>query len=159
MAEIIPPGDYYARPKAWQLSETKQGKPQVEVIFEITQACAHTGSKITWFGFFTDKTTKSTIKALDLMGFEGDEIEDLANQQPGDVDVILKIEHEEDDKGVMRAKVRWVNDPNYGGLVSKPMDAVAAKVFSRDLRAQLKGMERRKATKPAQAAPGDDIPF
>lgn len=152
MAEnLIPPGNYAARPVSWQLGTTKEGKPQVEVAFVITQACEHTGEPISWFGFFTDKTFETTVKALQLMGFDSDDLSTINEVGPQDVEVSLKIQHEQYE-GKTQARVRWVNDPNFGGLVSKRMDEADAKAFAKNMRAQMAALKKPKAAL-------DDTPF
>lgn len=153
MAEdLIPPGKYAARPVEWQLSKTSAGAPQVEVKFEITQACAHTGLEISWFGFFTDKTKKGTVQSLQFMGSDLD-FANFNKTSPADVEVSLKIEHDTYE-GVTRAKVRFVNDPNRGGLVSAPMDDMEALMFAKRMQAEIAALGNGK---PAQKQ--DDIPF
>jgi hypothetical protein len=157
MADIAK-GTYPARPESWQFSKTKQNKPQVEVVFMITDA-AYAGAHISWFGFLTEKTIKSTFKALTFMGFEGDDLSTLNDTKPDDVEVHLVIEVEPDLEGTPRSNVRWVNDPNAGGLVSTKLEPDEAKAYARNLRAQLIGLGAKKAA-PSKADDGsDEIPF
>lgn len=116
---LIPAGRWDAVPMSADLGETETGKEYAGVSFDIPEL----GRSITWYGYFTDKTVAGTLKSLRACGWQGDDVSDLSSiGQSPEVRVQLVIEHEPDDKGVMRAKVRWVNAP--GGLaIQKPLDA------------------------------------
>lgn len=81
MANLIPPGYYRAvavpvqtddGETYVQFGETKDGNPQVAVTFAILDG-SQQGRRSTWFGYFTEKTTKRTIESLRYCGFKGDD--------------------------------------------------------------------------------------
>ena len=55
---MIEAGTYEARPITAALGQTKGDKPCVGVEFELD-----TGAHISWFGYFTEKTTERTIES------------------------------------------------------------------------------------------------
>ena len=98
---------------ACQFGHSKEKQtPQVCVTFEILRG-PDAGQRISWMGYFTDKSTKRTLEALRICGFEGDDLDKFADQHPTN-EVQIVIEHETYD-GKARAKVAWVNDPTFGG--------------------------------------------
>lgn len=140
----------------------QKGTPQVGVCFEIT-AGPHSGDRITWIGYFTDKSEERTLGALRIAGFKGDDL-DKFNEQHPDQEVHLVIEHEESQKdGKTYAKVAWVNDPKRSGgfVMSKPMESKELRMFAARFKSKLKGIptvEGAKAErKPRSAAPAADV--
>lgn len=143
---MIPAGTYKATVLSHAISETKKGDPQAAISFSIESDGPQT---ITWYGYFTEKTTPHTIKALLACGLEG-------NNPAGPLkigkEVSIVIEHETDEEtNKLRAKVRWVN--NLGGIKNViPQDMAMAKLSS------LEGavmMARQKLNIKSD----DDIPF
>lgn len=138
-------------------SENK-GTPQVAVCFEII-AGPHSGERITWIGYFTDKSEDRTLQALRIAGFTGDDLDAFNGQHPNQ-EVHLVIDHEVNPKdGETYAKVSWVNDPKRSGgfVMSKPMEAKERRMFAARFKSKLKGIpavEGDKAVRqPRSAAP------
>lgn len=149
-------GTHAARAIAAKLGETSKGDTQVAVEFEITDL-PDGPRRITWYGFFTEKTEDRTIEALRICGWTGTDFTDM--QVGADVSLVI-----EDDtwEGKTRAKVKWVNRP--GGIaMAKPMDAAKAAAFSARMKGKLLAFDQAAGTK--QAAPSKppdapaDIPF
>lgn len=126
---LIDPGTYPAQPLEAELTETKKGDPCVVVSFEI----AH-GQRISWWGYFTDKTQRRTIESLRHCGWDGDNLGDLSSISPESPTVELVIEHEEYE-GKVRARVQWVNRLG-GGIATAPMAADKRAAFA----ARMKGL-------------------
>lgn len=148
---MLEPGHYLARgvSAALGLSPNK-GTEQVAVEFRILEP-GHEGQRITWFGYFTDKTFDDTMKSLRACGWEGDSLDDLAGIDRNDVRLVLQAEF--DDKGQKQVKVRWVN-PAGGMALKAPMNAADAASFAQRMRAKV--IAHRQAN---PAPPDKDIPF
>ena len=146
---MIEAGTYEARPITAALGQTKGDKPCVGVEFELD-----TGAHISWFGYFTEKTTERTIESLRFCGWTGQDLDDLREIGSKDkLTVQLVIEHEEYD-GKTTAKVQWVN--RGGGLrLSKPLEGQAAKAFAAQMKGavvaydQAKGIAKQATQAPA----------
>lgn len=101
---MIKPGTYTATVLNHAITSTQKGDPQAAVSF----SCAdNEGShQITWYGSFSEKARPFTIKSLLACGLKG-------NNPAGPLEigkeVSIVVEHETDDAGKTRAKVRWVN--------------------------------------------------
>lgn len=151
-------GRYIARGCAAGLGYSSNQKPQVAVDLEITQG-DHAGAHVTWYGFFTDATHERTFKALRAMGWQGDDVSNLAGIDANEVSITLKSEEYE---GKVSQKVAWIN-PLGGVVLKEPMTPEQAKAFG----AQMRGAaiaSRGGASTPAkpkpkskpQREPGDD---
>lgn len=136
---MIEAGRYKAKGVLGALGETSKGAPQVAVLVEITEG-EHAGTQLTWHGYFTQLTEDKTLEQLRVLGWSTDDLDDLKGIDANEVSIV--VEHETDDKGETRAKVRWINRP--GGLAMKQvMDATAAKKFAASMKA--KAIASRKA--------------
>jgi hypothetical protein len=155
MGTILEAGKYRAQAIEAALGETDTGKEQVAVRFRLLDA----DQEITWYGYFTDKTTESTFKALRTAGWKGQDLSDLTDLEAADApEVTLVIEHEADQQGNMRAKVRWVNGT--GGLaLKKALDPNKAKAFAARMKAQVLAFDQNAGTpKPTPKRNGSDSP-
>lgn len=143
---ILDAGKYRAQAIEAALGETDTGKEQVAVRFRLLDI---EGQEITWYGYFTDKTTESTFKALRTAGWKGQDLSDLSDLEAQDTpEVTLVIEHEADQQGNPRAKVRWVNGT--GGLaLKKALDPNRAKTFAARMKAQLVAFDQGAGTPKA----------
>lgn len=127
--ELIPEGRYLAKVTEAVLARTNNGDPQVAIGFEFT-AGELTGKLVTYYGSLSDtviskgknqgkKVAELTFEALDTCGWDGESLNagSLASCVGGEVSLV--IAHEEDQKGTMRHKVKFVNSPNAGGAAVK----------------------------------------
>lgn len=161
---------YSARAVAGDLGETKAGQPQVAINFEITEG-EQRGERAPWYGHFTDKTTESTILALRVCGWRGDDLADLSGISDNEVEIV--VEPEKDLEGNDRIKVRWVNAPG-GVALAKKLDEPKKASFAAMMRGQIVAATAKlnaegkipAASKAAPAKSGgasagadDDIPF
>lgn len=99
---------------------------------------------IGWYGYFSDKTMERTIESLRYMGWRGDDMFDLStvgDDQAEDVDIV--IEHETNDDGEVRARVRWINKPGGGIALKKPMTEAQAKAFATRMRGAVVAYDRK----------------
>jgi hypothetical protein len=149
---MISPGRYLARAVDAQLGFTQTNKEQVAVQFEIQEG-EHQGKCLTWYGFFTEKTEKITLKALRTCGWQGDDITDLSGVTSNEVSLV--VENEVDRENKTRPRIRWVNDVNGGGLgIKRGLDAGQAAALADRLRGR--SIETR-ASAPGKVDP--DCPF
>ena len=167
---MISIGTWKARALEGALGEPSKedGNPVVAVGFQILEG-PDTGSHITWYGYLTEKTFERTIESLRYCGWQGDMLDNLHGIT--DNDVYLVVEHEPDQQGELRARVRWVNAG--GGVALKNrMTTEAASSFAQRMRGQVIAAQQRSpraAPAPAAANSGardfapsnnsDDIPF
>lgn len=143
-------GVYRARASSGALGETKGGKEQVAVEFEVLDDGFH-GQRITWFGYFTDKTTEGTLRALRTMGWRGDDLSDLGGIQDNEVSLVVEQEEYE---GKWTAKVRWVNAIGGGVGLKAPLSPDKAKAFAARMRAQVLAFDKSEgAPKPSAPRP------
>jgi hypothetical protein len=179
---MIDPGTYLARATSSELGYTANGKEQIGISFSLVD---QPGTYITWYGGFSNEINgnakkspcERTFETLRTCGWEGDDLSDLGGIESNEVELVIDIE--DDQNGVPRNRVKWVNAPGGGGPAMKnvmPVDqkkAFAAKMKG----AALASKQKMGAQKPVQPRPqsqrqapkstgsssqydeSDDIPF
>lgn len=142
------PGHYKARAIEGDFGVAGTGTKQIAVLFEITDGEAR-GERITWYGYFTQNTAERTIESLRHCGctFPNDSIDDLSGLSDNEVGLVL--EHESDEHGPVRVRVRWVNRLNGGVALGARLDAVQKRSFAEEMR----GFVMASRTKNGAAAP------
>jgi hypothetical protein len=149
---MLDAGTYRAKAREAALGETDAGKEQVAVLFDLLDL---QGQTINWYGYFTEKTEQSTIKALRTAGWTGTDLLDLSGLCPGSVEVYLVVEHETytnptTNETKTTAKVRWVNGA--GGLsLKKALDPNKARAFAARMKGQITAYDRAAGTPKAPA--------
>ena len=142
---MIPAGNYTAKATgSFDFGTAAQGTEQVAVEVEILEG-EHSGNFMTWFGYFTERTSERTVESLRLLGWQGEDITKLEGL--GSRRVSIVVEHEEY-QGKTSAKIQWVN--RLGGLGVKlkaPMDDAAKRKFS----ARMKSFAKAKPALPPEA--------
>jgi hypothetical protein len=127
------------------LGKTSTGGEQIAVLFQLLEG-PNEGQRITWYGYFTDKTLDRTLESLDHCGWEGDDLSNLDGIDRNEV--YLVIEHEPDQQGEIRARVRWVNAA--GGIaMQNRMDAASAASFAARMRGEVLARRQAKGQAPA----------
>ena len=111
----IKPGTYIARAEELDFGITDNNKDYVAVQFKIEEG-ESIGQRITWFGYFSEKTHERTIQALRYCGWEGHDFTRITNDDIRKNLVQLVID-EEEYEGKLRTKVQWVN--RLGGMAVK----------------------------------------
>lgn len=170
--ELVPEGHYRAvvAPVAGedgsapvQFGETKEGKPQVLVNFEILDG-PYAMRVLPWWGSFNTKLPEGskakqtpmqrTMYSLRLCGWVGDDIMDVVNQDLGN-EVSIQVEHAQSQDGqYTNAKVAWVNKPGGAGLtISSPMSKDKLVRFSASLKSAAKGIPAVAGKKAERGAP------
>ena len=143
-------GTYPGRAIGAALGFTKGEKPQVAVELEVTEG-EDAGQRITWFGYFSEKTEGRTLESLRTLGWQGDDLDDLSTATG---DCMFVVEQEEWE-GKVSAKVKWINKA--GGLaLSAPMDANQARSFAERMKG--KAIASRMAAQGSGTAPAPAKP-
>lgn len=101
---MVKPGTYLATVLNHAITQTQKGDPQAAVSFSFTDG--EGSHQLTWYGSFSEKAQPFTLKSLLACGLKG-------NNPAGPLEigkeVSIVVEHDTDDTGKTRAKVRWVN--------------------------------------------------
>ncbi len=152
MTDLLPKGTYAARAVEAALGKTRKGGEQVAVLFEIVDGDA-AGRRITWYGYFTDKTVDRTLESLEHCGWAGASIQDLSGVTAREVAIV--VDHEEDLEGVLRAKVRWVN--SQGGLAMKEkLDLGGMNALDQRLKGKMLARKQERKNRGEDAGEGSD---
>lgn len=139
-ATLIPAGRHKGRAVEADFGLTKTGNEQIAVLFEIADGPSK-GQTITWYGFFTETTDRGgktlaerTIDSLRACGctFPKGNLGDLTGLDANEI--VLVIEHEQDQQGQARARVRFVNAPGVGLALGTRMDEGARRAFAMKMR-------------------------
>jgi hypothetical protein len=144
---MIENGIYLATPMPGAaLGYTSKGTESVGVEFVLKES----GQRVSWYGYFSEKTTERTIEALRFCGWTGQDLSDLSEiGQDQNVEVNLVIEQEEYE-GKVRAKVQWVN--RAGGLaMASPLDANQAKSFAQRMKGAVLAFDQKTGPAPKKA--------
>lgn len=100
-------GNHEAHPQSYQFgTSAKKGTEMVSVVFQFVGG-PNDGKRITWSGYFTEKTAKRTLDALEHCGWDGANVATLKGF--GSKNVELVLEEEEGQDGKMYPRVAWVN--------------------------------------------------
>lgn len=147
--------------------KTGGGKPQVVILFEITDGGPvpeNRGETISWFGFFTDKTEETTMKGLRAAGVRGEDVTLLEGL--GEVECELVLENETKSEGKYAGKtfprVRWVNPLDKSGgkvKLAAPLSEAERRKLAAKLKPAAKKASEVKRDEPTTRAPADDVPF
>ena len=132
------------------MTENSKGGEQAAVQFDFLDLEAN--EKLTWFGHFTEKTVNSTLRGLRACGWTGNDPTDLSSIERNPKEVRVVVEHEADDKGVVRAKIRWVNDPE-GAPQLKPLSSDKARQFQARMRSVIDNFNREQGQPKNNGAP------
>lgn len=150
MASLTEKGTYIARSIEHAFGRTSGGKHQVAVRFEITQDGPAKGRRPTWYGYFTDKTRDRTFESLEAAGWDGESLADMNGL--GSCDCAIVIDHEEDQEGMLRERVRWVN--RIGGLALKEeLSQADVLALDRSLKGDLLAWKSSKKNQAPRQAP------
>jgi len=157
------PGLYVAKAEWWELATSENGKEYIVISFCIAEG-EHVERRITWRGFFTEKTQTRTLEALRYCGWDG---HDFTKLEGLDKNLVQLDVTEEEYNGKMYAKVNWVN--RLGGMAvknvmtEKQRAAFAARMkgpalaVSKDLAIGIAVGTQRDDEPPPHS--DDDIPF
>lgn len=156
MSEILEAGRYRAKAREWDLGKASTGTVQLGVSFDLLD---RPGQSIAWYGFFTEAALKTTVKAMRSMGWQGSDPSECAASGGGlDAnEVLLVVEHEQDQDGQLCARVRWVN--SMGGLgMKEQLQGQDLKAFGAQLRGKILALDPSRASQHAAAKPAPQRP-
>lgn len=130
-----------------QGTESEPAKPQVAVLLEFVDG-PYRGTSITWYGFFTEKTRQSTLRALRTLGWQGDDVSDLSTVR-GEAPCTVQVEA--DLTGVPRPRIRFIG----GGVIAmkNTMTDEQKKAFAASMKAFAAGVTASTPTENTNAAP------
>lgn len=147
---MLTPGKYRAVPVAAALGYTLKGNEQIAVMFETLDPA---GERITWYGFFTDKTTDRTLQSLRYCGWAGADLSDFCEEQlPAGFDKEVELDVQNNEwEGKIRLQVAWVNAPGGGAVVKSALTKEQAKAFGARMKATIVALDKESGR--AQTAP------
>lgn len=173
MTTLFPVGTWKAKGVEAALGDASSSGNETIAIGFVALEGEPKGRQITWYGYFTEKTFDRTIESMRYCGWEGNDLSRLESCTRNEVYIV--VEHEEDQEGEMRARVRWVNSG--GGVALKNrMDVGSAKAFAERMKGRVLALSQNQQSqtpqspnagrRPQQQAshvvtnqPDDDIPF
>lgn len=139
-------GKYRATAETADLGFSSTGKEFVSVLFRFLD---YPAIRLTWRGFFTEKTQERTFESLRACGWAGTDISQVAFPEGNEVVVDVKNETYE---GKTHPQIAWVNALR-GPSVKNAMDPASAKVFAERIKGALVAFDQ--GNPPAKAA----VPF
>lgn len=174
---LVAAGHHEAVARNIQFGLTSGDKKQCLIQFRILSG-QFEGRSVPWFAYFTEKTWKTTLKGLRSCGWKGDDLATATVENLGNL-VELEVEHEKNDKGEMKARVRWVNAPGGGIQLKTPMNEAQMRQFAAQMKSyssqvpEVEGAPPESTPAASHAAPpaashepppiegnpDDDIPF
>lgn len=156
MPELIPEGRYIAVATRvadedgnddiarWGTAGERNTR-QVLIYFEIIEG-DHAGEIYPWFGYFSKAAGKRTAQSLRYMGFKGDDLEAINDQDLNQkVQIVIghntytKIDEETgEEKSITRARVDWVNRLGSGAIkLNNPMPQDELRKFAAMMKSRL----------------------
>ncbi len=164
-------GTYRAKVISKEFCQSKAGKEQLAIGFEVVGDGPQAGHHITEFLSFSDAALPYTEKKMRTLGWQGIDVLDLSTLGSVEVDIVCAVEAQ--DGYEPRMRVKFINAAGSGPTMNTtPLDDGQKKAFAARMRAKLAGLNaaqaRVAAKKPPQPAkreepppPSDDdsIPF
>lgn len=130
------------------LGYTNTGKEQVGVELCVVDDGEFFGERITWYGYFTEKTFDRTIESLRILGWDGDDLSDLTGLDRNEAQAVIE---EDEYDGKLRLKVQWINAK--GGLaIQKPMGDSEAASFAQRMKGRVLSHRQKNGGAVAQTA-------
>ena len=130
---MIAIGKYNVKATDAQLGTTDKGTDYIGIDFQILDEGEFFGHHITYYGYFSEKAFKWTLKAMRAAGFEGLDMNDLSSII--DSECNIEVEHDEWE-GKVSAKVKWVNASG-GVAMQNKMDDNQRSSFAKRMRAMI----------------------
>lgn len=128
---MLTEGNFRAKPVMVSVKKSSTEKKFVAVTFRLEDG-PDRGKSVDWQGWLTPKAQERTVKSLVAMGFDGENLSSCKEE----VIVVLENEEYEDEEGKkhVRARVKWVNDPNRTGGFGTDLDKTELQETMSELR-------------------------
>jgi hypothetical protein len=149
---MISKGSYQAVAKEFVFGRANNGTEQVVVAFEIANGDA-VGQRITWRGYFTEKTHERTLESLEHAGWDGVSLAKLGGL--GSKPCVIVIDHEEGQDGKTYPKVQWVNSLGGGLSVKEKMQTSEVAELEERMRGVMLDRKSKRGATPAKSSRGD----
>ena len=146
--ELLPPGNYRARADKSTVifGKAKTGSDQVAITFDLLDPKAEGyQQRILWIGTLAGGALDNTLNGIIAAGWVGSDL--LALDGIGDVECSLKIKHEADQEGVMRARVDYVNPLSKAFAFKEALDPNGVAALSDRLAGPIMAARQRAAGK------------
>jgi hypothetical protein len=127
-----------AKAEEWGLGEAGTGTEQVAVRFKTED-----GRGFVWYGSLTDAALPTTVKALRVLGWKGNDLSTLGALDTKSVQLTLE---EEEYQGRRITRVAWVND--LGIPMKKRLEGADAKQLGAKYRQKIAALESASADVP-----------
>jgi hypothetical protein len=153
---------YQARAIGSGFGSSSNGNTQIAVQLEVIapdQEDPVNGERIAWIGHFTDKTTDRTIESLQHLGWKGDDLAELEDENgeraltlfPDTVEIVCEPEEYD---GNWRLRVKWINKPGGSRFTFKePLTGQALKSFAAQMKGTIRNAQQGGVRKPSSAPP------
>jgi len=144
---MLAQGSYQAVAKEFVFGRAGNGTEQVVVSFEIASG-ESAGQRISWRGFFTEKTCERTLESLEYAGWDGVSLARLAGL--GSKPCVIVVEHEDGQDGKTYAKVQWVNSLGGGLSVKEKMQSAEIAELEERMRGIMLDRASKRPAQPSQ---------
>lgn len=140
-------------------NSAKKGTPFIECYFEILDG-DNKGGKVRWTSYFSDKTAERTIEAMQIAGWDGEDLSEfgdggLHGLDKNEVEIVVELEeYEVEGEKRTSPRVQWVN--KLGGYlnVQNAMGPEQAASFGE----KMKGLVLKVRSKKPTQGDGTDFP-
>lgn len=125
-----------------QFAPSSNGNMQIAVEFKVEDHAELAGDTITWIGHFTDDTAERTLESLQIAGWQGEDVSELAGRPGNDVlpDQVSLACDVEEYKGEQLLRVQWVNRPKRHFKFKQEADPGELRALGARLRATAKAV-------------------
>jgi hypothetical protein len=148
---MIEPGYYKAKAVSASLGYTSNGNEQVAMTVDLLDI----GKTMTWYGYFTGKTTDRTLESLMIAGWDG---ESLVSFEGLGTEEFVAVVEEDTYNGETKTRISWINRARSGGpKLNNPMSDVQLQDFAQRMKGRALAL-KSKVDKPKDVNP-EDIPF
>jgi len=162
-------GTYTGKVVDGGLAKTSKGNEQVALLCELGGTGPEKGTKLTFYGSFSDAAFESTMKSLRAAGYAGNDLAELddwkkAVPTPPDVEFVIHQEpvidlqtgeqlvDEETKEPLTRARVRWINAAGRLG-VKERLAPAEAQSFAARMKGKLLAFDAQNRGPKANGAP------
>lgn len=129
----IADGAYRAQVVEYEFGEASTGSEQIAVALDLYDGETKVGN-LTWYGYFSDAAIDGTLKALQTMGWQSEDLRELDAIKGKWVQAV--VEEEPDQEGVMRPRIRWINAEG-GVRIKKRLDEGRKEALANRVRARM----------------------